>query len=242
MNQQRACLQMCRAVFLQRHISPLLRRLGGHVFLCHCRNITQTGRCFSRWKAAIKINHDSSAENSKQKLWEIFSAFVVANGASVNNAASKTGCHRVWDSEEQQLPRLPAHVRAAPKRWQRLREPSAFAEDLCRGGERTSALAGGAGGRRGAGRDASLASCAGMFSGHPHTGAQSPGLGWGPPLSKGLGVTFISVPSSPAATQIKEVPRSRWLPRRAPVESVRFQGGRVISQHADPSVKIQRRD
>lgn len=76
----------------------------------------------------------------------------------------------------------------------------------------------------------------------PHTGAQSPALGWGPPLSKGLGITFISVPSSPTATQIKPVPRCRWLPRRAPVASVRFRGGRLISQHGDPSVKIQRRD
>lgn len=82
---------MRRAAFLQRHISPVLGGLGGHVSLCCCRSITQRGRYFSKWKVAVKINHDSSAENSKHKLWEMYygTAFVAANGASVNNPASQ---------------------------------------------------------------------------------------------------------------------------------------------------------
>lgn len=115
MNQQRACLQMRRAVFLRSHISPVLGGPGGHVFLWHWRNTAQTGRCFSKWKVAVKINDDSSAENSKQKLWEIHygTAFVVANGASVNNPASQTGSHRVWDGRRQQ-PAASPHASSQP--------------------------------------------------------------------------------------------------------------------------------
>lgn len=69
------------------------------MFFCHCGSITQTGRCFSKWKVDVKINHYSSAENSKQKLWETNygTAFFVANRVSVNNPGSETGCHPVWD-------------------------------------------------------------------------------------------------------------------------------------------------
>lgn len=46
-------------------ILAVLRRLGGHVFLCHCRSTAQTGRCFSKW---YKNNRGFSAGNSKQKI------------------------------------------------------------------------------------------------------------------------------------------------------------------------------
>lgn len=137
----------CRCVFLWSHSSPVLRGLGGHVS-CHCRIITQTGRCFSKWKIAVKINYDSSAENSKQKLHDIFSAFAGENRASINNPANKTGWHDAWDGR-QQLPHMPAYICATPKPQQWLCELSALTGYWCCSDERTSALAGGAGRRWG---------------------------------------------------------------------------------------------
>lgn len=92
---------LCSVSAEHSHVLPLLRGSKG-THQCYWRNAAQTGRCFPNWKIAAKINLACSADNSKQKLWEVFSVFVVSNGARVNNLTGKTACICVWDRGYQQ--------------------------------------------------------------------------------------------------------------------------------------------